>query len=52
MGNRTMIIKNSHRMIDLMGNAPFFVMSHSEDDLQNWRLLFIEPLTDKILAVL
>jgi hypothetical protein len=29
-----MIIKNSHRMIDLMGNAPFFVMSHSEDDLQ------------------
>jgi hypothetical protein len=21
MGNRTMIIKNSHRMIDLMGNA-------------------------------
>ena len=34
-GNRTMIIKNSHRMIDLMGNAPFdFVMSHSDDDLQ------------------
>ncbi|TDE04033.1 TIGR02757 family protein [Flavobacterium hiemivividum] len=34
-GNRTMIIKNSHRMIDLMGNAPFdFVMSHTEDDLQ------------------
>lgn len=34
-GNRTMIIKNSHRMIHLMGNAPFdFVMSHSEDDLQ------------------
>jgi hypothetical protein len=34
MGNRTMIIKNSHRMIDLMGNALDFVMSHSEDDLQ------------------
>ena len=34
-GNRTMIIRNSHRMIDLMGNAPFdFVMSHSDDDLQ------------------
>ncbi|MEZ7504394.1 TIGR02757 family protein [Flavobacterium sp. Arc2] len=34
-GNRTMIIKNSHRMIDLMGNAPYdFVMSHSDDDLQ------------------
>jgi uncharacterized protein (TIGR02757 family) len=34
-GNRTMIIKNSHRIIDLMGNAPFdYVMSHSEEDLQ------------------
>jgi hypothetical protein len=37
--------------VDLMVR-PDFVMSHSEDDLQNWRLLFIEPLTDKILAVL
>ncbi|SHL24013.1 TIGR02757 family protein [Flavobacterium xanthum] len=34
-GNRTMIIKNSHRMMDLMGNAPYdFVMSHSENDLE------------------
>ena len=34
-GNRTMIIKNSHRMMDLMGNAPFdFVMSHTENDLE------------------
>ena len=34
-GNRKMIIKNSHRMIDLMGNAPFdFVMSHTENDLE------------------
>jgi hypothetical protein len=24
-GNRTMIIKNSHRMIDLMGNAPLIL---------------------------
>lgn len=33
-GNRKMILKNSHKMIDLMGNAPFdFVMSHSEIDL-------------------
>ncbi|KDN56248.1 TIGR02757 family protein [Flavobacterium seoulense] len=33
-GNRKMIIKNSHRMMELMGNAPYdFVMSHSEDDL-------------------
>jgi len=34
-GNRKMIIKNAHRMMDLMGNAPYdFVMSHSEDDLE------------------
>ena len=33
-GNRKMIIKNSHKMMDLMGNSPYdFVMSHSEDDL-------------------
>ena len=34
-GNRKMIIKNSHKMMDLMGNSPFdFVMSHSENDLE------------------
>lgn len=34
-GNRKMIIKNAHRMMDLMGNSPYdFVMSHSEDDLE------------------
>ncbi|MEC5167107.1 uncharacterized protein (TIGR02757 family) [Flavobacterium sp. PL11] len=34
-GNRTMIIKNSYKMLELMGNAPFdFVRSHSEKDLQ------------------
>ncbi|NRT15619.1 uncharacterized protein (TIGR02757 family) [Flavobacterium sp. 28A] len=34
-GNRTMIIKNSHRMMDLMGNAPYdFVMNHSGNDLE------------------
>jgi uncharacterized protein (TIGR02757 family) len=33
-GNRTMIIRNSHKMVDLMGNAPYdFVMSHKEKDL-------------------
>lgn len=33
-GNRTMIIKNANRMMDLMGNSPYdFVMNHSEDDL-------------------
>jgi uncharacterized protein (TIGR02757 family) len=34
-GNRKMIIKNAHRMMDLMGNAPYdFVMSHNGDDLE------------------
>ena len=34
-GNRKMIIKNAHRMMELMGNTPYdFVMSHSEEDLE------------------
>ena len=34
-GNRKMIISNSHKMMELMGNAPFdFVMSHNEKDLE------------------
>ena len=34
-GNRTMIIKNSHKMMNLMGNSPHdFVMSHTNDDLE------------------
>ena len=34
-GNRKMLIKNAHRMMDLMGNAPYdFVMSHTENDLE------------------
>lgn len=34
-GNRKMIIKNSHQMMDLMGNTPYdFVMSHSDSDLE------------------
>jgi uncharacterized protein (TIGR02757 family) len=34
-GNRKMIIKNAHKMMDLMGNAPYdFVMSHTENDLE------------------
>ncbi len=33
-GNRKMIIKNAHKMMDLMGNSPYdFVMSHTENDL-------------------
>ena len=34
-GNRKMIIKNAHKMMDLMGNAPYdYVMSHTENDLE------------------
>ena len=34
-GNRKMIIKNSHRMMDLMGNSPHdFILNHSKDDLK------------------
>jgi len=34
-GNRKMIIKNAHKMMDLMGNSPYdFVMSHSEENLE------------------
>ena len=34
-GNRKMIIKNSHRMMDLMENSPYdFVMSHNDNDLE------------------
>lgn len=33
-GNRKMIIKNSHKMMELMGNSPYdFVLSHSEKNL-------------------
>ncbi len=34
-GNRKMIIKNSHRMMELIGNTPYdFIMSHTENDLE------------------
>lgn len=34
-GNRKMIIKNAHQMMDLLGNSPYdFVLSHREADLQ------------------
>lgn len=34
-GNRKMIIKNAHKMMDLMGNSPYdFVMLHNENDLE------------------
>jgi uncharacterized protein (TIGR02757 family) len=33
-GNRKMIVQNSHKLMGLMGNAPYdFIMSHTEDDL-------------------
>lgn len=35
-GNRRMIINNSRKMMELMGNSPYdFVMSHSENQLEN-----------------
>jgi uncharacterized protein (TIGR02757 family) len=34
-GNRKMIISNSKKLMELMGNAPFdFVMSHTDNDLE------------------
>lgn len=34
-GNRKMITKNGHRMMDLLGNSPFdFVMSHNDSQLK------------------
>jgi uncharacterized protein (TIGR02757 family) len=34
-GNRKMITKNGHRMMDLLGNSPYdFVMSHNETQLE------------------
>ena len=34
-GNRKMIIKNSHKMMELMGNSPYdFVMNHEEHHLE------------------
>ena len=36
-GNRTMIIKNASRLMDLMGNSPFdFIMNHDEHDLERF----------------
>jgi len=35
-GNRKMIIKNAHKMMELMGNSPYdFVMNHKEHHLDN-----------------
>lgn len=35
-GNRKMIIKNAHKMMDIMGNSPYdFIMNHKEHHLDN-----------------
>lgn len=35
-GNRKMITRNAHRMMDLLGNSPYdFVMSHQEQQLES-----------------
>ncbi len=36
-GNRKMIIRNSLKMVELLGNSPYdFVMSHTDDDLASF----------------
>ena len=36
-GNRTMILKNGLKLMNLMGNAPYeFIMNHTEDDLDRF----------------
>lgn len=36
-GNRTMIIKNASKLVDLMGNSPYdFIMNHNEHDLERF----------------
>ena len=36
-GNRKMIIKNAHKMMEIMGNSPYdFVMNHKEHHLNNF----------------
>ena len=53
-GNRKMIINNSKKMMELMGNSPYdFVMSHSENDLenlQNWYCYIWQTLAFYILV--
>jgi uncharacterized protein (TIGR02757 family) len=37
-GNRKIIVRNAHRMVELMDNAPYdFVVNHTESDLQRLR---------------
>jgi len=36
-GNRKMIVKNAHRLVNIMGGAPFdFIMSHNESQLDRF----------------
>jgi len=36
-GNRKSILKNAHRLMDLMGNSPYdFIMNHNERDAENF----------------
>ena len=37
-GNRKSIVRNAHRMMDLMDNSPYdFVLSHSDKELKRFR---------------
>jgi hypothetical protein len=48
-----MIIKNAHKMIDLMGNAPYdYIMSHTDKNLEQLESFVHRTLTDKILLIL
>jgi len=52
-GNRTMIIKNSKRMMEIMDNSPFdFIMNHSKKEYQALLILFTEHLILLICSIL
>jgi uncharacterized protein (TIGR02757 family) len=42
-GNRKMIIKNSKKLMNIMGNSPYdFIMNHSEDNLESFDNFYTE----------
>jgi hypothetical protein len=51
-GNRKMIIKNAHKMIDLMGSPYDYIMSHTDKNLEQLESFVHRTLTDKILLIL
>jgi hypothetical protein len=51
-GNRKMIIKNAHKMIDLMGNAPTIILCPTLIKSGAAGSFVHRTLTDKILLIL